>query len=78
MQIREYKTAFAETLGELDRKINALIQDGFEPFGSPYYIGPGEGRIDAPICQAMVRTGMSRKEKEEALKNSKALEPPPA
>lgn len=56
MKIQEYLTAVGDTLVELDRNVNKAISEGFQPFGSPYFIGATEGNIDSPICQAMVIT----------------------
>jgi hypothetical protein len=55
MKIQEYKTAVGDSLVELDRKVNALIARGFEPFGNPYYIAPSEQVVDSPVCQAMIK-----------------------
>jgi hypothetical protein len=55
MEIKEYKTAAKDMLKDLDKEVNRLIQQGFQPFGSPYYIGATEGNADAPICQAVVK-----------------------
>jgi hypothetical protein len=55
MKIQEYKTVTGEKLEDLDAAVNALIQEGFQPFGSPYIIGNLDGNVFAPICQAMVK-----------------------
>ena len=55
MKITQYLTAAGDTLVELDGDVNRLIAEGFQPFGSPYFIGKTEGNVDVPICQAMVK-----------------------
>ena len=72
MQIHEYKTAAGDNLPELDKNVNKLIEAGFQPFGSPYYIGKTEGNVDAPICQAMVK-GVHVPTIEEAVRNSQVI-----
>ena len=48
-QISEYKTLRATETKPLDELVNAAIQQGFQPFGSPY--------VQAQFsCQAMVKT----------------------
>ena len=69
MNVKEYQTAAADTLVELDKEVNRLIRQGFQPFDGPYYIGKTEGNVDAPICQAMVRTVATPAEIEELAKN---------
>lgn len=59
MKIIEYKTATGSTLPELDREVNELIKQGFQPFGDPYF---STGNIpEKPpthgFFQAMVRQG---------------------
>ena len=56
MKFIKYKTAAGDTIDELDVDVNRLINEGFEVFGSPYYIGKTDGNVDAAICQAMVMT----------------------
>lgn len=60
MNIREYKTAFANSPEQLDQNVNALIEAGFEPFGSPYSLRAGGGAC--PVCQTMVRRGATKEE----------------
>jgi hypothetical protein len=55
MRVRNYKTAVGRTVAELDEKVNALIEDGYQPFGSPYFVAVVEGNVNQPICQAMTR-----------------------
>jgi|HubBroStandDraft_1064217.scaffolds.fasta_scaffold1138477_1 hypothetical protein len=55
MKIESYQTATGEAPDELDDKVNALIKQGFQPYGSPY-VAPKEEGFGAPICQAMVKT----------------------
>jgi hypothetical protein len=46
-QIKRYYTANASDLIALDRLVNKMIQDGWQPYGNPYKSG-------ADYCQAMV------------------------
>ena len=55
MKILEYKTAYGKTLVALDQNVNQFMKVGFQPYGSPYFIGATEGNVDSPICQAMVK-----------------------
>ena len=55
MRIKEYKTVAQDSIKDLDKEVNRLIAQGFQPFGSPYYIGQTPGNVDAPVCQAMVK-----------------------
>ena len=57
MKIIEYKTAHGSSVKELDDRVNAMLQDGFQPFGSPYLSDQEvEGRVDTfTIWQAMVK-----------------------
>ena len=49
--IAEYVTARDSNIKDLDAAVNALIQQGFQPFGSPY-VTQGDEFL---ACQAMVR-----------------------
>ena len=42
---------------ELDENVNAMLKDGFQPFGSPYLSDTEiEGKVDTfAVWQAMVR-----------------------
>jgi hypothetical protein len=57
MRIIEYKTATGATLPELDRDVNKLIKDGFEPYEQPYWeTWDIKGQLDTHgFFQAMVR-----------------------
>jgi hypothetical protein len=56
MAIQQYKTVIADEADSLDKKIAKLIQEGFQPYGSPYYCASTEGRkVSFPYCQAMVK-----------------------
>jgi hypothetical protein len=46
--IGQYQTAFAPDVEELGVKVNALIVDDWQPYGSPYVKGDF-------VCQAMVK-----------------------
>lgn len=48
MKIIEYKTAKADSLDNLDKAVNALIKEGFQPYKNPYL-------VHAWLCQAMVK-----------------------
>ena len=47
----EYFTVVDPDIKGLDKQVDALVQQGYEPYGSPYVI-PGE---KIQICQAIVR-----------------------
>lgn len=48
-EIVEYITAAESSRTDLDSKVNELIQQGFQPFGSPYV------KENSFPCQAMVK-----------------------
>jgi|GEM_PF-6531208 len=50
-KILEYLTAVDTDSKSLDKQVNSLIQQGYEPYRAPYII-PGE---KVQICQAIVR-----------------------
>jgi hypothetical protein len=60
MKVIEYKTATADTWASLDSKVNALLAQGFEPYGSPYFgHNKAEGIANtSQVAQAMVRNGL--------------------
>lgn len=49
-KILEYFTATDTNTKNLDKQVNSFIQQGYEPFQSPYII-PGE---KPQICQAII------------------------
>jgi len=53
MKITEYKTAKGNSADSLDKAVNALIAEGFQPHEKPYVVGSGVEVLW--ICQAMVR-----------------------
>jgi len=57
MKIIEYKTVHDSSVKELDECVNAMLRDGFQPFGSPYLSDQElEGKVDTfAVWQAMVR-----------------------
>jgi len=55
MKITEYLTATADNIEALDKSVNGLIDEGFQPFGSPYYCATTGATVDSPVCQAMVK-----------------------
>ena len=59
MKITEYKTATGSTLLELDKEVNELIKQGFQPFGNPYFSTWNiPDKLDTHgFFQAMVRQG---------------------
>jgi hypothetical protein len=63
MEIIEYKTAVSTDLANLDKTVNELIEKGFQPFGSPYFVPKNVHGVltDCTVCQAMVSTGESTK-----------------
>jgi hypothetical protein len=50
--ITDYQTASGKTLEELDGKIKKLIEEGYQPYGSPGYSTGANSQLLA--CQAMV------------------------
>ena len=50
-RITEYSTARDSNIKDLDRIVNEMIEQGFQPFGSPY-VTEGDEFL---ACQAMVR-----------------------
>ncbi|WP_076789660.1 DUF1737 domain-containing protein [Chlorobium sp. KB01] len=57
MKITEYKTAHGSSVRELDECVNAMLKEGYQPFGSPYLSDTEiEGKVDTfAVWQAMVR-----------------------
>ena len=49
-RILEYFNAVDTDIKTLDKQVNSLVQDGYQPLGSPYVV-PGEKPL---ICQAVV------------------------
>jgi hypothetical protein len=49
-RILEYFTAVDTDVKALDKQVNSLVKDGYQPYGSPYVV-PGE---KTRICQAIV------------------------
>ena len=54
--ITEYTTARGDSIKDLDAAVNALIQNGYQPFGSPYVT---ESNNEFLACQAMVKVAES-------------------
>ncbi len=50
-KILEYFTAVDTDVKGLDKQVDSLVQQGFQPYGSPYVV-PGE---KVQICQAIIR-----------------------
>lgn len=50
-KILEYFTVVDAEIKGLDKQVDALVQQGYEPYGSPYVV-PGE---KVQICQAVIR-----------------------
>jgi hypothetical protein len=50
-KILEYLTAVDTDTGKLDKQVDAFVQQGYQPYGTPYVV-PGEKIL---ICQAIVR-----------------------
>jgi hypothetical protein len=49
-KILEYFTAVDSDTKGLDKQVNSMVKDGFQPYGAPYVV-PGE---KPQICQAIV------------------------
>ena len=60
MKIVEYRTATADDWEGLDKAVNALLAQGYQPYGNPYSCaGVSQGAGGAgQLAQAMVRGGM--------------------
>jgi len=60
MKIIEYRTVTGDTGDALDKNVNALLAQGFEPYGSPYFCDLKAGGIarSSNLAQAMVRSGL--------------------
>jgi len=60
MKVIEYKTATADTWASLDKKVNALLAQGFQLYGNPYSSPNTADGIASSfqVAQAMVRNGM--------------------
>jgi hypothetical protein len=57
MKIAQYKTAIGPNAPELDAKVNELINQGFQPYGSPHFETwdiPGQADTHG-FFQAMVK-----------------------
>jgi hypothetical protein len=53
MKVQEYKTATGNSVLNLDKEINRLIKEGFQPLGNAYSIG---STLDGVLtCQPMVK-----------------------
>lgn len=50
-KILEYFTVVDTDTKGLDKQVDSFVQQGYEPYGSPYVI-PGE---KAQVCQAIIR-----------------------
>jgi hypothetical protein len=59
MKIESYRTVSAASAIDLDEQVNFLIKQGYQPFGSPYFVAPKtQGLMAAdisPFNQAMVK-----------------------
>ena len=56
MKTGEYKTLHADTPEELDQKVSEAIKQGYKPYGNPYFVSWGEGKL---FCQAVVSPSTS-------------------
>ena len=56
----EYRTVTADTGDALDKNVNALLAQGFEPYGSPYFCDNKAEEITPfpDLAQAMARNGL--------------------
>ena len=56
MKILEYKTAVGSDALELDKEVNELIRNGFEPYGTQYFATWDlPGKVARGFFQAMVK-----------------------
>jgi hypothetical protein len=63
MKVIEYKTATADGWAALDKEVNKMLGQGYQPYGSPYF---GENKIEGAIgtfmvAQAMIKLGLLEK-----------------
>ncbi len=73
MRIKEYKTAWADSVQGLDAEVNRLLGKGFELYGNAYQAARAGEELGAVFCQAMVRHGAV--EAVQQATQSEALEP---
>lgn len=50
--ITDYQTASGKTVGELDKNVMKLIEQGYQPYGNPSYVMAGAEFL---ACQVMVQ-----------------------
>jgi len=59
MKMESYRTVSAVSALDLDEEVNSLIKQGFQPYGSPYFVPPkSQGLKSAdifPFNQAMAK-----------------------
>ena len=60
MKIIEYKTAMADACASLDKEVNKLIAQGYQPYGDPYFGGNKTEGANGTfmVAQAMVKCGL--------------------
>jgi hypothetical protein len=51
-EIATYRTVRTPGFTQLDEEVNALIAEGFRPYGNPY---AAQGKDGFRVCQAMVK-----------------------
>jgi hypothetical protein len=51
-EIAVYRTVRTPGFTQLDEEVNALISEGFQPYGNPY---SAQGKDGFRVCQAMVK-----------------------
>jgi hypothetical protein len=56
MKIIEYKTTSGRTGEQLDREVNRLLQEGYQPYDGPYLVAAKDVPGVAFICQAMMKS----------------------
>ena len=60
MKVIEYRTATADNCASLDKEVNNLLAQGFQPYGNPYSSHSKiKGIADtSQVAQAMIRNGL--------------------
>jgi hypothetical protein len=63
MKIIEYKTTGGRTGEQLDREVNRLLQEGYQPYDGPYLVAAKDVPGVAFICQAMMKVSGLQQQK---------------
>jgi hypothetical protein len=63
MKIIEYKTASGRTVEQLDREVNRLLQEGYQPYDGPYLVAAKDAPGATSVCQAMMKVSGLQQQK---------------